>query len=214
MTAPAEQGESATFAARARDAMGGLPGGMSRRERRTLVVGVVIVAAALFLTYVAVPFAQRWSAREATLDARAAQLARVRGLVAAESTLAAAVRLREARPDAAAPRPIAARTPALAAAALQAALQQAAAQSGVQVQRVDVAGDASADVDAASVPATLSAIGDVYGLTALLEALQHGPTLLEVSSLSVQATLGPRGESLMQFTVGVHAPWTTTGGVP
>ena len=50
MTAPAEQGDGATLAARARDAMGGLPGGMSRRERRTLVIGVVIVAAALFLT--------------------------------------------------------------------------------------------------------------------------------------------------------------------
>ena len=209
MTAPGGGAEGATLASRARDAVGGLPGGMSRRERRTLVVGVVIVAAAVFLTYVAVPFAQRWRTREATIDARAAQLARVRGLVAAESSLAAAVRLREARPDAAAPRPIAARTSALAAAALQAALQQAAAQSGVHVQRVDVAGDAEGEGDAALVPATLTAMGDVYGLTALLEALQHGPTLMEVTALSVQATVGPRGESLMQLTVGVRAPWGT-----
>ena len=208
MTAPVEQGDGATLAARARDALGALPGGVSRRERRTLAIGVVVVAAALFLTYVAAPFAQRWRTREATLAAREAQLARVRGLVAAESTLAAAVRLRESRATAGAARPIAARTPALAGAALQAALQQAAAQSGVQVQRVDVAGDAEGEGDAALVPATLTAMGDVYGLTALLEALQHGPTLLEVTALSVQATVGPRGESLMQLTVGVRAPWS------
>ena len=213
MSAPVEPANEATLATRTRDALGGMgtAGGISRRERRTLTIGVIVVAAALFLTYVALPFAQRWSAREAAIDARAAQLARVRGLVAAESSLAAAVRLREARPEAAAARPIAARTSALAAAALQAALQQAAAQSGVQVQRVDVAGDAAAEEDAATVPATLSAIGDVYGFTALLEALQHGPTLLEVTSLGVQATVGPRGESLMQMTVGVRAPWTASG---
>ncbi|MGZ8379378.1 MAG: type II secretion system protein GspM [Gemmatirosa sp.] len=214
MSASGERTDGASIADRARGAIGVWPGGISRRERRTLAIGVVIVAAALFLTYVAMPFARRWSVREATLDAREAQLARVRGLVAAESSLAAAVRLRESRVRADAPRPIDARTPALAAAALQTALQQAAAQSSVQVQRVDVAGEeggASEGANAAEVPATMTAFGDVHGLTELLDALQHGRTLLEVTALSVQSTLGPRGEPLLQMTVSVRAPWTGAG---
>jgi hypothetical protein len=205
--------DGATLADRARGAMPTWPGGVSRRERRTLTIGAVVVAAALFVAYVGMPFAHRWSAREATLAAREAQLARVRGLVAAESSLAAAVRLRESRVRADAPRPIAARTPALAAAALQTALQDAAARSGVQVQRVDVAGEErdAADAARADVPATMTAFGDVHGLAELLEALQHGATLLEVTALSVQSTLGPRGEPVLQLTVSVRAPWTDAG---
>jgi type II secretory pathway component PulM len=209
MTAP----DGASIAERARGAMSAWPGGISRRERRTLAVGIVVLAAALLLTYAVMPFARRWSVREATLDAREAQLARVRGLIAAESSLAAAVRLRQSRVGPDAPRPIAARTPALAAAALQTALQDAAARSGVQVQRVDAAGETTdGDGVPAEVPATMTAFGDVHGLTELLAALQHGPTLLEVTALSVQSTLGPRGEPLLQLTVSVRAPWSTAGG--
>ncbi|MGZ8456492.1 MAG: hypothetical protein ACXWZ4_07830, partial [Gemmatirosa sp.] len=84
----------------------------------------------------------------------------------------------------------------------------------VQVQRVDVAGEeggASEGANAAEVPATMTAFGDVHGLTELLDALQHGRTLLEVTALSVQSTLGPRGEPLLQMTVSVRAPWTGAG---
>ncbi len=195
--------------------------GLAPRERRTLAWGTVTIAAALFATYVALPFADRWRAREAVTAARAAQLARVRGLVAAESRLAAAVREREGRAIEGGRGPLAEATPALAAAALQGALQQAASQAGVQVQRVDVAQDAGAagapDAPAADVPATLTALGDVHGLAALLDALQRGPTLLEVTALSAQTTVGARGESLLQLTVSVRAPWmapAVAGGAP
>jgi type II secretory pathway component PulM len=191
-------------------------GGLGARERRTLAWGGVVVAAALFATYVALPFADRWGAREAATAARAAQLARVRGLAAAEPALASAVRLRERRAAEAGRGPLSAATPALAGAALQAALQQAAVLAGVQVQRVDVAQDdagaePAADGSASEVPATMTALGDVHGLAALLDALQRGPTLLEVTSLGAQATVGARGESLLQLTVGVRAPWVASG---
>ena len=197
-------------------AAGGWLAGVSARERRTLTVGAAVLVLALLLAYGVLPFARRWRVREALIDARSAQLARVRGLIAAESSLAEAVRARESRLGASGPRPLEARTPALAAAALQTALQTAALASSVQLQRIDVADqndersdDGSADSRDAlpTVSATLVALGDVHGLVALLDSLRSGSVLLEVTTFGAQATPGPRGEALLQLTVGVRAPW-------
>ena len=201
-------------------AVGGWLSAVSVRERRTLGIGAVVLVLALLLAYGVVPFARRWSAREALIDARTAQLARVRGLVAAESMLAEAVRARESHPGARGPRPLESRTPALAAAALQTALQSAVLASGVQLQRIDIAdrGEAASDGRSGdtlpSVSAMLVALGDVHGLAALLDALRSGSVLVEVTTFGAQATPGPRGESLLQLTVGVRAPWFAPGGAP
>jgi hypothetical protein len=201
----------------AQQTMGGWLPGVSARARRTLSLGAAVLALALLLAYGALPFAQRWSAREALIEARSAQLARVRGLIVSESTLADAVRQRESRLGVSGPRPIEARTPALAAAALQTALQGAAFSSGLQLQQIEVTErGASAPDDAnggsgdalPAVSATLVALGDVHGLAALLDALRRGSVLLEVTTFSAQATPGPRGEALLQLTVGVRAPWS------
>ena len=204
-------------------AVGGWLSGVSARERRTLGVGAAVLVLALLLAYGVLPFARRLSAREARIDARTAQLARVRGLIGAESTLAGAVRARESRLGARGPRPLEARTPALAAAALQTALQSAALASGVQLQRIDVAeprtrDEATSDDSTAdalpSVTATLVVLGDVHGLAALLDTLRSGSVLAEVTTFGAQATPGPRGESLLQVTVGVRAPWFAVGDAP
>ena len=201
-------------------AVGGWLSGVSARERRTAAIGAAVLVLALLLAYGALPFARRWGAREALIDARTAQLARMRGLTGAESTLAEAVRARESRLGARGPRPLEARTPALAAAALQTALQSAALASGVQLQRVDVADQGEGTSDEvveggpSSVSATLVALGDVHGLATLLDALRSGPVLVEVTSFGAQASPGPRGEALLQLTVGVRAPWFANGSAP
>jgi hypothetical protein len=203
--------------AAAQQAMGGWLPGVRGRERRALSLAAAVLALALLLAYGVLPFARRWSAREAVIATRSAQLARVRGLIASESTLAGAVRDRESRLGVSGPRPIEARTPALAAAGLETALQAAALSSGVQLQQLEVAEQGAPGRDEANggagdalpaVSATLVALGDVHGLAALLDALRRGSVLLEVTTFSAQATPGPRGEALLQLTVGVRAPWS------
>jgi hypothetical protein len=197
--------------------VGGWLSALSARERRTLGIGAAALVLALLLAYGVLPFVRRWSAREALVAARTAQLARVRGLIGAESMLADAVRARESQLAARGPRPLEARTSALAASALHTALQSAALAGGVQLQRIDVAdqGEGTSDQPAGdalpSVSATLVALGDVHGLAALLDALRSGAVLAEVTTLGVQATPGPRGEPLLQLTVGVRAPWFAAG---
>ena len=55
--------------------------------------------------------------------------------------------------------------------------------------------------------ATVAGTGDVYGLTELLGRIERGARLLVVTDLSVQSTRGPKGEELLQFSVGVRAPY-------
>ncbi|MDF1506539.1 hypothetical protein, partial [Roseisolibacter sp. H3M3-2] len=71
MTAPRPAGAS-----------GSAWGALGARERRTLAWGGVVVAVALFGTYVALPFADRWGAREATTAVREELLAHARALPA------------------------------------------------------------------------------------------------------------------------------------
>jgi hypothetical protein len=54
------------------------------------------------------------------------------------------------------------------------------------------------------IPATFSAIGDIYGVTEMLSLIQHGPQLLEISELTVRPNPALRGE-LLQLTVTLRA---------
>jgi hypothetical protein len=197
------------------DALGRAARSVGERERRTIGIALAVLAVSLFVTYGALPFVERWQARETVIAARADRLARLRALVRDEPRLAAAVRAREASLAARPQRVIGARSASLAAASLQALLQDYAAASRVQVSRVDVASAPdtapNAGAGAAStlpmIPATVAGTGDVYGLTDLLARIERGPRLLVVTDLAAQSVRGPRGEELLQFSVGVRAPF-------
>ncbi|AHG91943.1 General secretion pathway M protein [Gemmatirosa kalamazoonensis] len=180
---------------------------VSARERRTIAIAAAVLAAALFVSYGVVPFAARWAAREALLAARVDRLARLRALARDEPRLAAALHAREASLAARPRRVVGARTAPLAASAVQALLQQYAAASHVQVSRVDVASAPDSAGPLPAIPATIAGTGDVYGLTELLASIERGARVLAVTDLAVQAVRGPRGESLLQFSVGVRAPY-------
>jgi type II secretory pathway component PulM len=181
--------------------------GVSARERRTIAIGAALIVAALLASFVVLPFARRWGEREAAIDARADRLARLQALVRDAPRLAVSVQSAERALAARPQRVIGARSAALAASAVQSLLQGYAAESGVQVSRVDVASAPDTAGGLAAIPATLTATGDVHGLAALLERVEHGPRALEIVDLAVQSVRGPRGESLLQFSVGVRAPF-------
>jgi hypothetical protein len=185
---------------------------LAPRDRRALRLGALAVAAVVVVA-AAMPAARAWRDREALIDARRAELARVRGLVEATPAFRAAVESRSGAVLGYAQRPLRAATGALAAGELQGELQRLAEESGLTVDQLDVTGDAdSVAAPLPAIPATLVALGDVQGVADLLAKLRSGPHLVEVRELAVQvnpALKASGGGELLQLTLVVRAPWTT-----
>jgi type II secretory pathway component PulM len=184
--------------------------GLSARDRRTLRWGTVAVAC-VFLLALAIPMLRRWSDRESLIAARRGELARLKGMTAAESMLRTAVDARMARASEYPQRPLSAATAALASGVLQGVLQRYADESQLSVSELNVSGEPdSTAVPLAALPATLIALGDVYGVADLLTRIQTGSTLLEIRELTVQVNPSRRAEGggeLLQVTLTVRAPF-------
>lgn len=183
---------------------------ISARERRTIIIAAAVSSVALILAYAVLPFARHWEAREEVIATELQRIARLRGLVANEARLRELVLERAAFLESGQQRLLAGRTPALAASALQSLLQDFADQSQMTVSQLDVAGapEAMNGADAAlpMIPATVSAIGDIYGVTDMLSLIQHGSLLLEIAELSVRPNPALRGD-LLQMTVTLRGAY-------
>ncbi len=193
-------------------------GRLSARERRVVAGGAVAVAGIVLLTQLALPWLDRWSEREARIDAMSERVSRLEALAAGEAGLAAAVDDLAARRDTAARRLLAGPTPALAASGLQTLLNGYAERSGVDVVRIEPErAEPPADGERLGrIPIRLTARGDVYGLVDLLFYLQSGETMLVIDELSVGSgrSFG-RSETLMNWTLrlhGLYAPDAAGGG--
>jgi type II secretory pathway component PulM len=184
--------------------------GLSARDRRTLSWGAVAVACVLVVSML-IPIVRKWSDREALITARRGELARLGGVKGAESMMRTAVNARESRAAEYPQRPVSAATAALAAGVLQGVLQRYADESQLSVSELNVSGEPdSTAVPLAALPATLIALGDVYGIADLLSRVQNGNTLLEVRELTVQINPARRadgGGELLQATLTVRAPF-------
>lgn len=179
------------------------------RERRTIAIGGAVLVIAFLLTTVVVPTVARWRDREALIGALRRQRAQLVTLGTQREALEASAAARAASAEALPVRLLRGRTPALAASALQSLLQDYASASRVSVTRLDVAsvGDsANAGGPGSAIPATISAVSDVYGLADFLARLEHGHRLLEVTELAVSPNSALRGE-LLQLSVSLRAPY-------
>lgn len=167
----------------------------------------------VLLLWVAIPFVRSWSEREALITARRDELARLAGVTAAAPMLREAVAARSARAQEFAQRPVEAATAALAAGVLQGIVQRYADDSQMSVSELNVSGEPdSASVALAALPATLIALGDVYGVADLIDRVQHGTTLLDIRELTVQVNPSRRadgGGELLQVTMVMRAPFVT-----
>lgn len=161
---------------------------------------------ALLYAFVVLPVVRRWSAREDMVVAAQDRVQRLRTLVRDGPLLAAEADAREAQRTSAMVRVIRERTPALAASALQAMLQDLAARSRVSITRLDVATAPDPASAHPAIPATLSAVTDIYGVADLLTRLQRHSTLIEVREVQVSSTSGLRGD-LLQLSLTVQAPY-------
>lgn len=181
--------------------------GAKARERRVVVGGALIVVIALSITYAVLPFARRWSARESAIDAAALRVEYLEGLVARSSELETLANTREQALSNRSVRVLHARSSTLAASAMQSWLQDAADASRLVVTRLEIAPDTSASAETGSVPATLSAYGDITGVASLLDVLQHGPRVMSIERLTLQRNSALLGAAdVVQATISVRAP--------
>jgi type II secretory pathway component PulM len=188
--------------------------GLSPRERLFVGVGAGIVALALATTLVILPEIDRWSAREATLEAHAEQRARLEGLVESETALRRTLAQRRQAQAGAMRLMLAGASPALAASNLQALLQQYAEESWVQLNRVDVAGQLKADRPGlVAVPVVLQGQGDVHGLVDFLYRIQHGQRLLVIDEISVntRSTYLQDKDQLLTWSLRAHGLYPESG---
>lgn len=176
----------------------------SRRERRVVAIGSAIVVVALLARFAVIPFASRWNEREATIASTADRIERLRALINDEGRLRSVLRSSE---NANGPRRlVSGRTAALAGSALQAAIQSAADRSRVSVNRLDLAGTPDSAASALpSIPVTISAVGDVYGLSEFLSQLESGTPVVQLRQLTVVSNSSLRG-GLLQMSLQLSAP--------
>ena len=179
------------------------------REQRTIRLGLVVSAVSLILAFGIVPVFTHARARETLIDARREEVARLRELIAQESQLRAAVSAGETQAASSSRRVLSARSAALAASVLQAALQQAASSAALSVGSLDVTGEADSAV-ADALPASMTAIGDLRGVTAFLATVRDGPFVVDVSELHLRANPSLFGQPL-QLSLVLHAPWVQDG---
>ena len=184
---------------------------ISARERRTITIGLTVSLLALLIAFGVLPYARRLQTREQLIAAELDRLARVRGLINGETALRTAIEEHGGALDAGAQRLLSGRTPALVASALQALLQEYANQSQVTVSRLDVTGESVLSNGVPMMPATVSAIGDIYGISQLLYLIQHGSRLLEIAELTVRPNPALKGE-LLQMTVTLRGAYVNEVG--
>ena len=175
-----------------------------------MAIGAAVGIAALVVAFVLLPTAGRWRDREMAIGALRRQAAQLRSLGMREQQLVAETRARETGVEALPVRLLRGRSVALVASNLQALLQDYASASRVSVSKLDVVSASDSASNAiAEIPATISAVSDIYGLADFLARLEHGRRLLTISELVVTANSALRGE-LLQISVAVRAPYVLT----
>lgn len=177
------------------------------RERRTIAVGATLVALTALVVLVLAPLATRWVAREGTIAAARDRVARLAGVAGAGPAIRVHVDSLEAALGRGGVRLVRARSVALASSGVQAWVQDAATRSRVAVTRLDVAGEPlPPDERGSMLPATVSATGDIYGVTEYLRRLQHGAILVDIAAVSLAPNPTLRG-GLLQLTLTLRVPF-------
>lgn len=179
---------------------------VSPRERWFILAGAGAVTALSLLSGVVLPLARRWTERENAYVATQDQWARLAGLTAGIDQLKNTRDTQRLAQGTESGRLVTGATPALAASDLQGLLQRFAEEHGVQLDRVDVAGQPRPDRGGlVAIPAQLQGQSDIIGLVDFLFRIQVSQVLLVVDELAVNAaTDGQEGRQTLIWTVRLH----------
>lgn len=187
--------------------------GLSRRERLFVGVGAVTSAAGLAVSFLVVPLADRWTAREAAYAANQERWSRLHALVSSEKDWQQALTEHRRARRGTVELLLTGATPALAASNLQALLQQYAEESLVELNRVDIAGQPKPEGPGLlAVPVVLQGQGDIYALVDFLSRIQYGPRLLAIDELSVSTRSDLLRGELLEWSLRAHGLYPTAMG--
>jgi hypothetical protein len=181
-------------------------GSLSRRERRLVVSGGVLLGVAVVCLRIA-PAWWRWTeASREGATAAVTELERARATVNTLSTTRDSLAARNARYLALAPAILSGRTPGAVGAALASAVSGAAAGAGLEVGSMSIRPDTGGTALFAQPSVRGDARGDVAGLTRFLVTLERGPMIFVVRQLTVSqpepGAAADRPESLrVEFVV-------------
>lgn len=158
---------------------------ISKRERRMLAGGVVVIGGVLASAH-GIPAWLSWK-REASADAAKviADASEARERVLGLETVLDSLEQRKARFGALAPLFVAVGSPTAAAGTLASLVSGASQIAGVEVGALHVLTDTAAARSVKRVSVRAELAGDIRGITALLLALERGPALLAVRELSI-----------------------------
>lgn len=188
-----------------------------QREQRVIVGALVVLAVSLLLVYGVMPVVRLASARERQIDATRARAALLGGYAAAAPRLEQAAARDEAWLATATRRVLHATSEPIAASALQSLMQDAAEGAGMAVNRVEVSPEtdsASTGGTVAQLRGSISAYGDIHGVSALLRTLEAGPRVVVVERFRMQQNSALRGApDVLQVTIGVRAPVLIDGAL-
>lgn len=158
---------------------------LSRRDRRTLATGIVILAA-LVLFARGLPAWRRWDAvTRAGATEMAAEAARAEGTVRDLPAMLDSLQVRRARFVALQRNVLGGASPAGAAAALASLVSDAAMRSGVQLGSVQVRPDSAGEETFLRASVTVEGTGDLPSITRMLALLEGGTELAAVRTLSI-----------------------------
>jgi hypothetical protein len=163
----------------------GMSGGMSQRDRRALTVGVVSILILVALSR-GLPAWSSWR-HQAGEDALSttAERARAEALLTIRRAIGDSLAARNERFVSLAPKLLSGGSPAAAGATLAGLVSGAAATTGVRLGAVQIRPDSASPNAFTRISVRADATGDVRGVTKMLSALERGPTLLAVRSLSI-----------------------------
>ena len=183
----------------------------ARRERMVIIGGLVVVGVALLTTYGVLPFARQWRLQSARIEAARARVSYLHDLSSRTTVLERAAESAERRLSTQSRRVVHARSTTLAASAMQGFLQDVADANRVVVTRLEVASDDSTAIpDSAGVsyiPATLTAYGDIVGVTGVLRTMASGPRVVLVDRVALQRNAALAGAAdVVQISMRVRAP--------
>lgn len=158
---------------------------ISRRERRTLTAGMVVLVAIWSLGRGLPLWKGRFEARQLAADEARQQLIEYQSLIVRQADIEQALAQASARFVGLAPQLVDGRTPAAAAGALASILSTTAEQSGLSVSTTQATADTSRSAAFTRLTASLSATGDIRALARLLARIEAGPQLLAIRELSI-----------------------------
>jgi type II secretory pathway component PulM len=190
---------------------------LSDRERRVVLAGGLISAAALAFVGIVRPVAHRWSARQVAYAASVEQWTRLVTLSAEATRLRGALAGQGGAPGYEGEL-LTGATPALAGSNLQGLVQRYAAEAAVELDRVDAAVAPGLEKQGlVGIPILIQARGDIFGLSALLRRIEEGEKLLLVDEMTVNGNAegvlsqGSGTPLALSWTVKLHGLYAMVG---